>query len=133
MNSLPFKLYLVALVVFFLLDMLWLGLLARPFYRQQIGSLLNPNVNWAAAILFYLLFLVGLLVFAILPGVEANSLARTLALAALYGLVTYATYDLTNLATLNHWPLPLVIVDITWGIVLSSAVAWAAFLAGKWF
>ncbi len=117
------KLYCIALPIFFGLDMLWLGVAAKNFYTKQIGFLMTPKVNWAAAILFYLLFLAGLVVFVIAPAVEKDSWVRALLLGALFGLITYATYDLTNLATLKDWPLVLTVVDLTWGMVLAGSVS----------
>jgi sigma-B regulation protein RsbU (phosphoserine phosphatase) len=106
------KIYLSALVAFLVLDLIWLGAVARGFYRKQLGFLLAEQVNWWAAICFYLLFVAGVLVFAIAPGLQANSLARAVLLGGLLGLVTYATYDLTNLATLKDWPLIVTLVDL---------------------
>ena len=126
------KLYLSTLVAFFAIDMLWLGLVARNMYSKYLGFLLSPKPNWMAAIIFYLLFIVGLIVFAVIPGLKAESLKTALLLAALFGLVTYATYDLTNLATLKNWPLGITIVDMVWGVVLSCIVTWISFLVGKW-
>jgi uncharacterized membrane protein len=126
-----FKLYLVSLAAFFAIDLLWLGLVARSFYQQYLGFLMAPNPNWSVAILFYLLFVVGLLVFVVLPGLAANDLKTTLYRAALFGLITYATYDLTNLATLKDWPALLSIVDMFWGTVLSVLVSYISFMAGK--
>ena len=125
------KLYIATLIAFFAIDMAWLGLVARTFYRQHLGYLMAPNTNWLAAIIFYLLFLVGLLVFVVVPGLEANSLKMTLVRAALFGLITYATYDLTNLATVKDWPVVLTVVDMTWGTVLSVAVSCISFVVGK--
>jgi uncharacterized membrane protein len=122
------KLYCIALPIFFGMDMVWLGLLAKSFYTKRIGLLMAPNVNWAAAILFYLLFLAGLVVFVIAPAVENNSWVRALMLGALFGLITYATYDLTNLATLKDWPLALTVVDMIWGTVLASSVSVGTYL-----
>jgi uncharacterized membrane protein len=126
------KLYLSTLVAFFAIDMLWLGLVARNMYSKYLGFWLSPKPNWIAAIIFYLLFIVGLIVFAVIPGLKAESLKTALLLAALFGLVTYATYDLTNLATLKNWPLGITIVDMVWGVVLSCIVTWISFLVGKW-
>lgn len=126
------KLYLATLIAFFAIDMVWLGLVARTFYRQQLGFLLSPNTNWVAAVIFYLLFILGILVFVVLPGLEADSLKTTILRAALFGLITYATYDLTNLATVKDWPLLVTVVDLAWGTVLSIAVSCAGFFAGKW-
>ena len=126
------KLYFATLFAFFAIDMVWLGLVARTFYRKQLGFLLSPNTNWVAAMIFYLLFIAGILLFVVLPGLEDNSLKTTILRAALFGLVTYATYDLTNLATVKDWPLLITIVDLAWGTVLSIAVSCVGFFAGKW-
>jgi uncharacterized membrane protein len=124
------KLYAVMLLAFFAIDMVWLGLVARHFYRRHLGFLMSPDVNWIAAVLFYLLFIAGILVFVVLPGLDAHSLKKTLMLGALFGLVTYATYDLTNLATVKDWPLIVTLVDMVWGTVLSTLVGCAGYLAG---
>jgi uncharacterized membrane protein len=116
------KLYLIALPIFFMVDMIWLGVLAKNFYKNQIGFLMKPDVNWAAAIIFYLLFLVGIVLFVIEPALEKKDLMFALSRGALFGLITYATYDLTNLATLKDWPLKVVVVDMIWGAVLSGTV-----------
>ena len=122
------KLYCLALPIFFGLDMVWLGVAAKSFYTKQIGFLMTPKVNWAAAILFYLLFLVGLVVFVIAPAVERDSWVHALLFGALFGLIAYATYDLTNLATLKDWPLALTIVDLIWGTVLAGSVSVGSYL-----
>ena len=118
-----FKLYAIALPAFFAIDMVWLGLIARKFYKEQIGFLMKPDINWTAAIIFYLLFLIGLVVFVIEPSVVKKEFARALWTGALFGLITYATYDLTNLATLKDWPMKVVIVDMIWGTVLAAGVS----------
>jgi uncharacterized membrane protein len=126
------KLYFATLVAFFAIDLVWLSLVARTFYHKYFGFLMAPSVNWPAALIFYLLFVVGLVVFAVLPGLEAGSLKMTVGCAALIGLIAYATYDLTNLATLKDWPLIVTAVDLAWGTVLSVAVSCVGYLAGKW-
>jgi uncharacterized membrane protein len=126
------KLYLVTLMAFLALDMVWLGLVARSFYRTYLGFLMASNPNWLAAAIFYLLFIVGLLVFVVVPGLEVNLLRTTLLRAALFGLITYATYDLTNLATIKDWPVVVTIVDMIWGTALGVAVSYVGFMAGKW-
>ena len=120
--------YAVSIPVFFAIDMLWLGVIARGFYRKALEPLLTPNINWTAAIIFYFLFLVGILVFALLPGMEKRSLGHTIAMAALFGFIAYATYDLTNLATLRDWPFVLSIVDMAWGAFLSASTAGITYL-----
>jgi uncharacterized membrane protein len=122
------KTYLVAVVTFFLIDMVWLGLVAKSFYSNQIGQLLRPDVNWVAAIIFYLLFVGALVYFVIVPGVNNGDLIELLFSAALFGLVTYATYDLTNLATLKDWPLLVTVVDLIWGMALSTLVSLITYL-----
>ena len=125
------KLYFATLVAFFAIDMVWLGLVARTFYRNYLDFLLTPNTNWIAAVLFYLLFSLGVMVFVVVPGLQDNSLKATLLRAALFGLITYATYDLTNLATVKNWPVLITVVDMAWGTVLSVAVSFVGFLVGK--
>ncbi len=122
-----FLTYLLTVPVFFAIDMVWLGLVAKKFYADQLGDLLTKNVNWVAAISFYLLFIFGIIYFAVLPGIEKGSLRTVLMNGALFGGLAYATYDLTNLATLKNWPLPLVFVDIAWGIVLTASVGAASY------
>ena len=117
------KLYLIALPVFFAIDMVWLGLVAKGFYRRQIGFLMRDGFNWPAAIAFYLLFILGLVVFVIAPAMDRSSWLRALGYGALFGLITYATYDLTNLATVRDWPLLLTFVDLAWGATLAAAVS----------
>ena len=126
------KLYVATFVAFFAIDMVWLGLVASTFYRKYLGFLMAPNPNWLTAVAFYLLFVVGILVFVVVPGLEGGSLRTTLLRAALFGLISYATYDLTNLATVKDWPLLVTVVDMMWGTVLSVAVSYIGLLAGKW-
>ncbi len=126
------KLYLCTLVAFFAVDMVWLGLIARGFYQKHLGFLLRTPPNWTAAIVFYLLFVAGLLVFVVVPGLQAGSTKKVLILGALFGLITYATYDLTNHATVKDWPWIVTVVDLLWGGVLATVVSYLGFLAGRW-
>ena len=132
MTGFYIKLYLVTLLAFFAIDILWMGVVARRFYGKYLAYLMAPNTKWLAAVLFYLLFIAGLLVFVVLPGLQAASLSKTLLLAAFFGLVTYATYDLTNLATVKDWPILVTVVDLLWGTTLSVLVSLVAFFAGRW-
>lgn len=125
------KLYLTAFAVFFAIDMVWLVLVARKFYSQQLGFLMTSQINWVAAILFYLLFIGGLVVFVITPAVQQNSWSQALLMGALFGLVSYATYDLTNLATIKDWPLLITVVDLIWGMVLAGSVSTLTVLITK--
>jgi len=118
----------IVLLVFFAIDMVWLGVVAKGLYAKHLGYIMATKVNWSAALVFYLLFIVGLLVFVIQPALVSQSLSELLLKAALFGLVTYATYDLTNLATLRDWPLMLSIVDMIWGAFLSTSTAAITYL-----
>ncbi len=125
------KLYLLTVPVFFLIDMLWLGVVARDFYRSNLGHLLSGRVDWPAAIIFYLIYISGILLFAVAPGLAADSLRKTALWAAGFGFFTYSTYELTNRATLPDWPMKVVLVDTLWGITLCTLVAITAHLIGK--
>ena len=117
-------LYLIALPIFLVIDMIWLVVVARGFYKRQLGALLATRPNWAAAVTFYLLYVLGIVVFASQP---ADNGWQALGLGSLFGLVAYATYDLTNLATIRDWPVTLVAVDLMWGTALSATVAVTAY------
>jgi uncharacterized membrane protein len=130
MNITPSRtvvLYVIATAIFLACDLVWLGLVARGFYQRHLGYLMRNPVNWAAALLFYLLFVVGLLIFAIKPALDAQNPLRALLYGALFGFFTYATYDLTNLATVRDWPLIVTVADLSWGVVLCSIVACATY------
>ena len=121
------KLYFITLPVFFIIDMVWLGLVANNFYKNQIGFIMRSDINWAAAIIFYLLYIAGLVFFVIGPAVSKSSIGYAIGAGALFGLITYATYDLTNFATLKNWPLQVTIVDLIWGTVLAATVSLVAY------
>lgn len=126
------KLFIIALPVFFVIDMVWLVLVAKNFYQKQIGFLMKPEINWFAAIIFYLLFIAGLVTFVISPAIEKHSLVHAILFGALFGLITYATYDLTNLATLKDWPLLVTVIDLIWGTVLAASISAITYIiAGK--
>ena len=121
------KTYAASLAVFLAVDLLWLGVIARGFYRTQLGSLLRPDVRWAPAFLFYAAFVAAVLIFAVIPALERGSWARAILLGGLFGAIAYATYDLTNLATLRGFPTVVAVVDIAWGAVLAALVAGVAY------
>ena len=123
--------YLLTALVFFAIDLVWLGVVARGLYRRYLGHLLG-DVNWTAAVIFYLLFIVGIFIFAITPAVNRESATHAVIMGALFGFFTYATYDLTNLATLDGWPLEIVFIDILWGVVLTASVALAGYHIMGW-
>ena len=118
-----FKLYAVALPTFLVIDLIWLGVVARSFYQGQMGHLMRAQVNWTAAIAFYLVFVAGIVVLAVWPALDRQSFGLAVVLGALLGLVTYAAYDLTNLATLEGFPLTVALVDLCWGTVLCATVS----------
>ncbi len=126
------KLYGATAVVFFAIDLVWLGVVAQGFYQRHLGHLLRADVLWGPALLFYTLYIAGVLVFAVLPGLDARSLTRTVALGAFLGLVAYATFDLTSMALLRDFPLVVVVVDLVWGMVLTASVSAAAYGIGRW-
>ncbi|HEY9115570.1 MAG TPA: DUF2177 family protein [Bacteroidales bacterium] len=124
--------YILTTVVFLIIDLIWLGFIAKNLYSKHLGHLLSPDVNWTAAIVFYLLFIVGISIFAIYPAIESNSWEKALLLGALFGFFTYATYDLTNYATLKNWPLNIVIIDIIWGSFLTASVSLSGFFITRY-
>lgn len=127
-----FKLYLLTIPVFFAIDILWLGVVAKKFYQNYLGHLLADQVNWMAAIIFYLMYIAGIIYFAVGPALEKNVASDALLKGAVFGFITYATYDFTNWATLKNWPTTVVFVDVLWGTVLGGLVAIVSFYLGKW-
>jgi len=123
--------YLLTCVVFFAIDLVWLGVVAKDIYGKYLKDFLSPEINWKAAIIFYLLFIIGLMIFAIYPAVAKDSYIQALLLWGLFGFFTYATYDLTNLATLKNWPIQIVYIDIVWWVILCAAVSLAWFYIVK--
>ncbi len=121
MNAL--KPYLVTFGVFFIIDLLWLGVVAKNVYAKYLGHLMAPKVNWTAAILFYIIYVVALVLFVVQPALKQESLKYAILYGALLGCVAYAAYDLTNLATLKDWPITLTIIDLIWGTVLTASTA----------
>ncbi len=124
------KNYLVTLLPFVVLDALWLGLVAPKFYKEQIGFIMAKSPKWSAAVVFYLLYIVGLVVF--VTGREGTPGQAALR-GALFGLICYATYDLTNLATLEGWPIRVTVVDLLWGTFVSAATSLVAVWLARLF
>lgn len=122
------KLYGIAFVIFLAIDAVWLGLVAPKFYKAQIGHLMAETPNFIAALVFYVLFIAGLVYFVLLPAVDANSLSKAIVAGVLFGFMTYATYDLTNLATLKDWPITVTVVDLLWGSFLSGSISTITYL-----
>lgn len=122
-RSSPLRMYVLALVVCFAIDLVWLGLVAKDFYQGQIGHLMRSEVLWAPAVLFYLIYVAALVVFVARPALEKGSVGRAAGYGAFFGLAAYATFDLTSLALLKDFPLKVAVVDMAWGSGLSAAVS----------
>ena len=123
--------YFAILLPFGLLDAVWLSLMGPRLYRPTLGEILLTNVNVAPAIFFYLIYPVGILVYAVLPALKSNSAISALTYGALFGALAYATYDLTNHATLRNWTLQLTLTDMAWGAFASGVAAAAAFYLSR--
>ena len=116
--------YVVSLISMTVFDALWLGIVAPAFYKKHIGFIMSSKPNWTAAAIFYLIFILGVTVFVVYPGWnDGQSLVKVALIGAVLGLVTYATYDLTNQATLKNWPVIVTVVDMIWGTVLTAGVS----------
>lgn len=110
-------------LVMIAIDLLWLSVIAKPWYLEGMGHLMAAKPNLIAAALFYVMFPVGLMIFAVIPQAETTGIAKAAMWGAAFGFFTYATYDLTNLATLKAYPLGLAVLDITWGTFVSAIAA----------
>ena len=119
----PLVAYVAVLAGILCLDAIWLGIVAKRFYADKLGYLMAPNVAWWAAILFYLTFAAGVAYFVVLPMAGAGSLGRAFARGAFFGLVAYATYDLTNQALVRDWPVVVTAIDLAWGALISGTVS----------
>lgn len=124
-------LYLLTALGFFAIDFVWLTRIAQGFYQTHLGHLLRPNPVLWAAVAFYAIYLIGVVVFAVLPGLEAGAIGRAAAMGALFGFVAYATFDLTCMALFRDFPVIVVAVDLVWGTILTSGTATIGYYAGR--
>ena len=124
------KFFGVAFVVFLFVDLLWLGIVARKIYKKYLGYIMAEKVRWVPALIFYVIFIAGLVYFALLP---ATVWHQALLSGALFGFIAYATYDLTNLSTLKGWPIQITIIDLVWGTFLGASVSTLTFLLISFF
>lgn len=132
MNPVQFlKLYGATGAVLFACDLVWLGVVAKDFYRRYLPTLLRTDVRWGPGLLFYLLYVAALIVFVLQPALERQSLGRAMVLGAFFGLTAYATYDLTSLALIRDFPTLVAVVDIAWGTVLTAVVSAAGYMVGR--
>lgn len=125
--------YIASLVVFGVLDAIWLMTMTSRLYRPALGEILLGDLRIAPAIVFYFLYPVGLVVFAAMPALRSGSAGMALAYGALFGLLAYATYDLTNYATLRNWTLQITLIDLAYGTVVAALTSLAAYHAARWF
>lgn len=121
------KQYIVTMIVFFIIDIAWLGFIAKKLYRESLSYIMADSTNWPAAIIFYALYIGGILFFVLNPALEKESIKYAILVGALFGFITYATYDMTNLATLKDWPLKITMIDILWGTSLNAFTAGISF------
>ncbi len=124
--------YIATAAVFLLLDLLWLGEIAKSFYQSRLGDLLLERPNLTFAVLFYLTYVIGIIIFAVDPALKSGSWQTALIYGALFGFFAYATYDMTNLATLKSWPLDMSVVDIAWGTFLTGTSAVSGYLVTRY-
>lgn len=124
-------LYGACIVAFFAIDFVWLSTMTSRFYQPRLGALLAEHPKLAVAAGFYLLYVIGVVALAVVPGLQEGTLVAALWRGALFGLLAYATYDLTNLSTIQGWPWELAVVDMIWGTTLTTAVSAIGYYAGR--
>lgn len=120
--------FIIAFIIFLGVDFIWLGFVAKRLYEQKLGHLMKKDVNFFTAFIFYIIFIIALSVFVIVPGIESGSLLKVILLGALFGLASYATYDLTNYSTIEGFPLSIVMIDLMWGTFLGTITATLTYL-----
>lgn len=125
-------LYLISFGVFLAVDAVWLATMSSRFYQPRLGAFMAERPNLAVALVFYVVYVAGVLVLAVMPGVDAGSVGKTALYGALLGLVAYGTYDITNLSTLRDWPVIVTVVDLIWGTALTAIVATAGYYTARW-
>lgn len=125
------KIYLISFVAFIVIDLVWLGFIAVNLYKKHLGFIMRPAPNWTAAIIFYMLYLAGIVFFVINPALAKQSWKFALFAGMFFGLITYATYDLTNLATLKDWPITITVIDLAWGTTLGGLVSLITWLVAS--
>ncbi len=122
-----------AIITFLILDALWLGVIATKFFQRSIGHLMADSINFPAALGFYLVYVVGVVIFAIAPALTAASWTTAALYGGLFGFFAFATYDMTNYATLRDWPFTMVVVDVAWGTFVTASTALGGYYAAKMF
>ncbi len=126
--------YAITMIVFFFIDLIWIGVVAKNFYAATIGHMLRDSVNWPAALLFYLIYIGGIVLFVLVPAIRSGSKIYHVALmGSLLGVFAYGTFDLTALALLKGWPITVTIVDMVWGTILTGGTASGAYWISRIF
>jgi len=125
-------LYLISFGAFLAIDAVWLTVMSGRFYKPQLGALMREQPNLAVALLFYVFYVVGVIVLAVMPGVEAGSVLKAAGYGAILGFVAYGTYDFTNLSTIKDWPVIVTVVDLVWGTTLTAIMATIGYYVAKW-
>ena len=128
-----YKLYPLTLTILLIIDGIWLTIIAKDLYAKELAGLITSQVNWIAAVLFYVLFSIGIVRFVIQPAIKLKSGLKCLQLGLLFGLVCYSTYDLTNLATIKDWPLTITIIDLIWGSCVTAITALVSYYISQKF
>ena len=124
--------FILTIPLFFAVDLIWLGVIGKPIYQKYIGHLMADKINWTAAIIFYLLYILGILIFAVYPAIKIDKLEHAILYGSLFGFFTYMTYELTNMAVIKNWTWAIVPIDILWGTILCTLVSIGSFYIGKW-
>lgn len=122
------KIFLITFVIFIAIDIVWIGFVAQDFYYTNLASIIAPTFKLLPAFIFYLIYILAIVHFVIKPGLQKRSISSLLLNGALLGLTCYATYDLTNYATLNDFPLKVVLVDLVWGTTLTTLISYFSYL-----
>lgn len=125
--------FFITFAVFMVIDLIWLGIIAKDLYSRHLGYIMRTPPNWIAAIGFYIIFILGLMFFALYPALDKEAIRYAFLYGAFFGFVAYATYDLTNLATLKDWPILITVIDLTWGTVLGGMTTSLSFLIIRFF
>jgi uncharacterized membrane protein len=125
------KLYAATAAVFFALDLIWLSVVAKGFYKAQMGHLMRADVQWVPAVLFYVIYVAAIIVLCVKPGLERASMGRAVAMGAIFGLAAYAAFDLTSLALLKDFPKTVALVDLAWGTLVTASVSGASYAIGR--
>lgn len=128
-----FKSYSITFITFLIIDLIWLGVVAKDLYQKELGFIMAESTKWLPALIFYAIFIGGIIFFVINPALAKDSWKYALLVGLFFGLITYSTYDMTNLATLKDWPLKITLIDLVWGSTLGGATSVISFFIIRFF